>query len=640
MTNDTTARNTRSSTSTMRMRFTPYTLACLLCFGLLYAVYLDGIHPASLTGTARWYAYGSFWLHFLILFLIGALVATGIRGLTRHRPGVGNLLIASLGALLTLWLFVDGRVFGLFQIHINRLFIEALLQPDAIGAIGASPAVMAASMWPLALLLLPHLLIVPLSRRVLFSVGRGGTVMLVLAAAALLGIDKAGYGFYYYKGAPFVFELKNAAPVYPTPHPYHIAKFFEGVLGKSNQVTFMAQLGDRLGTEMPTTVHFDYPVVPPAPFELARPLNIIIVAAESLRAEDFNAETAPFLTSLAESAVSTTRHYSSSNSTHLGLFSLFYGLNPHFFHDARIGRIPSAPLKLLAMNGYELHQTVSFSMEWYDLENFVYGDRQQTFLAEQTDVLERDRAVTDRTIELARLRADSGTPYFNFVYYYATHADYVHPPETAVFTPALQGPVNFADPRLRDNREALVNRYRNSIHFIDTEMQRMVEGLQAAGVWEDTLLIFTSDHGEEFFEEGRYGHNSSLNRYQTRVPLIMHVPGKAPRRIERLTSHTDVIGTVLTLLGAPPYFLANVQGHDLFAVDEKPIYIGNAHFQRPEHYAILSGDTKLEVDLRGRTLSLHSVTDLEGNPVAPPADAELRILGLLQQFRAFGRQAH
>ncbi|MDV7394072.1 sulfatase-like hydrolase/transferase, partial [Arthrospira platensis SPKY1] len=98
----------------------------------------------------------------------------------------------------------------------------------------------------------------------------------------------------------------------------------------------------------------------------------------------------------------------------------------------------------------------------------------------------------------------------------------------------------------------------------------MVEGLQAAGVWDDTILLFTADHGEEFFEEGRYGHNSSLNHYQTQVPFVLHLPGMEPRRIQRLTSHTDAIGAILSALGAPEDFLANVQGHDLFAMEEKP----------------------------------------------------------------------
>lgn len=619
----------------MALAITPYGLASLITFGMLYAAYLSGINPASLAGASRWYALGSFWLHYLALFLVAALLVQGIRALTARKPVLGHLVVGTFGILLTAWMFIDGRVFALFQVHVNRFFIEALLQKDALGAIGASPGAMVGSLWPLALLSLPHLLVGPLSRPVLMIIGRRGVLALLAVVAVLVGVDKAAYGYHYYKGAPFVFELKNAAPIYPTPHPYHIARSFEYVLGKGNRVTFMERLGDRLGDDVPPSGRFGYPVVAATPARLERPLNVIIIAAESIRAADFNAATAPFLTRLSESAISAERHYSSSNSTHLGLFSLFYGLNPHFFHDARVGRVASAPLELLAQSGYALHQTISFSMEWYDLEHFVYGERPQTYQAEGAGVVERDRAVTDRSLELARIHRENGVPYFNFVYYYATHADYAHPPETAAFQPALQGPVNFADPRLRDNREALLNRYRNSIRFIDGELARLVTGLQALGAWEDTVLVFTSDHGEEFFEEGRYGHNSSLNHYQTQVPFVMHVPGLAPRRIERLTSHTDVIGTILSVLGAPAAFDANVQGHDLLAPDERPIYIGNAHFQRPERYAILYGDTKIEVALTRRGLRMESVTDLHGKPVAIPSDADLRVLALLRQFSAF-----
>ena len=619
----------------VKFPITPYGIASFVCFALLYSVYFVGIHPASLEADSRLFAVASFWLHFMVLFLLAAVLAHAVRLGSHRRPAVGQWLVGSLGVLLTLWMFVDGKVFNLFQLHINRFFIEALLQKDAVAQIGASPTALLASTWPLALLLLPHIFVRPLSAHAFLAIGRRGMIAITLVLATLVGADKAAYGYFYFKGAPFVFDIKNAAPVYPTPHPYHIAKVFEPILGKSSRVSFMEQLGERVDMSADARGRFNYPPIAPESTRFERPLNIILVVAESLRADDFNAETAPFLSELAQSAIHATRHYSSSNSTHLGFFSLFYGLNPHYFHDARLGRVPSAPIELLALSDYEIHQTISFSMEWYDLEHFVYGGRHETYLADAPDVVTRDRAVTDRSINLAREAHERGTPYFNFVYYYAPHADYSSPPEAQVFQPALPAPVNFADPRLRDNREALLNRYRNSIRFIDTEMARMVEGLKSAGVWDDTILIFTSDHGEEFFEEGRYGHNSSLNRYQTKVPFLMHIPGLDPQRIDRLTSHTDVIGTLLTVLGAPHSFLANTQGHDMLVENERPIYIGNAHFQRPERYAIRDGDRKIEVDLKGGTVRLHAATGRDAPKTNRSENTEMQVLRLLQQFREY-----
>ena len=91
----------------MVLAITPYGLASLVTFGTLYAVYLNGINPASLAGASRWYALGSFWLHYLVPFLFAALVVQGIRGLTARKPVLGHLVVGTLGMLLTVWMFIE-----------------------------------------------------------------------------------------------------------------------------------------------------------------------------------------------------------------------------------------------------------------------------------------------------------------------------------------------------------------------------------------------------------------------------------------------------------------------------------------------------------------------------------------------------
>jgi len=616
------------------LTITAYGIASLVSFALLFATYLDGVNPASLDGGAGWYARASFWLHFLALFFAAALAARGVMALARGRPALGRAAVAAAAIVLTLWLYVDSKVYALFKVHFGRFFIEALLQEDAFAHIGVAPTTLLLGSWPLALFLLPHVLIGPLSRARLGQLGWKWTAGAAAAVVALLAADKAAYGYFYFTGAPFVFDLKNAAPVYPTPHPYYLGRFYEAVLGRERRVAFTEASAKADGEAAAAEGDFAYPAVAPRPAAL-RPLNVILVVAESLRAAEFNEKTAPFLSALAGTAVEATNHYSSSNTTHMGLFSLLYGLNPHYFQDARVGRVPSAPMELLALSGYDINATVSRTMHWYDIDRFVFGGRQKTFVADGADNVQRDRAVTDRAIELARGRRGSAQPYLNFLYYYATHADYQHPPETAVFQPALTGPVDFLDPRLRETPAPLLNRYRNSVRFIDGEMQRLVTALKEMGAWEDTILVFTSDHGQEFFEDGRLGHNSSLNHWQTQVPLLLHVPGLAPRRIEKLTSHTDVIGTLLAVLGAPKDFARNLQGRDMLAGETGSVYVGLAHYQRPQRFAILSGDSMVEVDLQNGAVRIDRASDLRGRPIAPPADTQRQVLGLLQQFRTF-----
>jgi len=74
----------------------------------------------------------------------------------------------------------------------------------------------------------------------------------------------------------------------------------------------------------------------------------------------------------------------------------------------------------------------------------------------------------------------------------------------------------------------------------------------------------TGDHGEEFMEAGRWGHNSQFSDSQIHVPLVIRIPGRAPETIQRLTSHLDLPATVLAALGIENDASDFSLGHDLF----------------------------------------------------------------------------
>ena len=103
----------------------------------------------------------------------------------------------------------------------------------------------------------------------------------------------------------------------------------------------------------------------------------------------------------------------------------------------------------------------------------------------------------------------------------------------------------------------------------------MLDYLEANHLLDSTIVILTGDHGEEFMEHGRWGHNSAFTEEQVRTPLVLWVPGMAHHTYSKITSHMDIAPTLITLLGGtnPPsdYCL----GASLFA-------------QRPEPYVILS----------------------------------------------------
>jgi glucan phosphoethanolaminetransferase (alkaline phosphatase superfamily) len=144
----------------------------------------------------------------------------------------------------------------------------------------------------------------------------------------------------------------------------------------------------------------------------------------------------------------------------------------------------------------------------------------------------------------------AGTPYFAVLHFSNTHAPYRSDPAVMPF------PVEAADPL--GPVAAFHNHYRNAVAFQETTVARVVGGLRARADWDDTVVVFLSDHGEQFREHGGLYHNHSLHIEELRVPgWIDGGPGALDEDARKmLRSHAarrtymqDVHETVVDLLG-------------------------------------------------------------------------------------------
>ena len=74
--------------------------------------------------------------------------------------------------------------------------------------------------------------------------------------------------------------------------------------------------------------------------------------------------------------------------------------------------------------------------------------------------------------------------------------------------------------------------------------------LKADGLYENTIIIVAGDHGEEFGEQGYFGHGSSFNRFQTHPFCVVRFPGSKPGVCGRITSNVDFVPSILSWMGA------------------------------------------------------------------------------------------
>jgi arylsulfatase A-like enzyme len=159
---------------------------------------------------------------------------------------------------------------------------------------------------------------------------------------------------------------------------------------------------------------------------------------------------------------------------------------------------------------------------------------------------------------LAFLRSRRGLATFLYVHTMDPHVPYAPPPPfDRMFAPFPTGDHPARDPRTDYkeplDRERMVGQYDGDIAFGDREFGRFVRELEAAGLYDDALVVFLSDHGEEFLDHGLWLHGRSLFDELIRVPLVVKYPGRrgAGTRVAEQVQGLDVVPTVLEAMGMP-----------------------------------------------------------------------------------------
>ena len=92
--------------------------------------------------------------------------------------------------------------------------------------------------------------------------------------------------------------------------------------------------------------------------------------------------------------------------------------------------------------------------------------------------------------------------------------------------------------------------YDEEIAYFDSQLAELLGSLRAAGLLDDSLMILTADHGEEFLEHGDIKHCRNLFDTSAHVPLLVRIPGVAGKTVSRPVQNLDLVPTVLDYLGA------------------------------------------------------------------------------------------
>ncbi len=506
-------------------------------------------------------------LHLLDRFLSISAVDNTLRKIRISGSMIIYTACVLVFALLQILIFTDRIIFAMYDFHLNGFVWNIVFTTGGLESLGADKEtkliffLMTAGFVLLQIILLvvsrflagkPSLSSPVVLRRTLIS-----AVVIFLISLVFQGL---AYGISSFKGYVPVLAASKAFPLYQPVTFRGLAKSLGFKENKDN--SFKMKTGKSLTLK--------YPLNPIIRDPNHTKYNLVFLVAETLRADMLTREIMPSTWDFAQKAVKCNDNYAAGNGTRMSLFGIFYGLYGNYWFSFLDERKGPVLIDLLIGNNYQFSMYTSAAFTYPEFDKTVFAGIDPCDLHPFASKYgwKSDRKNTSDLINFIDTR-DSCCPFMTFMFFESAHARYYFPEDTIIRPDYLKDFSYTVD--IKKNIELIKNRYINSCHHLDTQIARVINHLKEKNLLDSTIVVITGDHGEEFMEHGRWGHNSNFTEQQTRTPLVLWIPGCKPRIISSITSHLDVAPTLMKLLGVknPPedYCL----GYDLLG-DKQRLY--------------------------------------------------------------------
>lgn len=531
----------------------------LFIYGLILCLVVSGIDVASL------YADNRLTLLFICinlliyiaLYLLPAFAITHLsyfmvkRSANQHRTKkivYGMAVITT--AITSLLLYADTKLLELYGMHINGFVLNFVITPGGIESLGGSQAtdLTFASIAIVFVVFHSFLLWVAYQlRQTHFSDKLGELVQAAGRWYSVLGVLLVFVSLHMLF-AYDRFTANGLAPVVKVVPFYQIVSaggYFRSI-GLNGRVNTALKIRGNLNYPR-QLIQFNMP---------QKPYNIVWLVAESWRADTLNETVMPKTWQFAKRAKRYTQHYSGGNGTRAGVFSMFMGMPASYWFKFLQERRGAAVVDVLQKQNYQMQLFTSAKFSYPEFEKTIFanvpnekmqalqgsGNGNVSWQNDQQNVTDLLHFIDSR---------DQQKPFFTFMFFESPHARYLFPPESLIAEP-YRDDLNYATmskKNLRNDIGQIKNRYINAVHHLDSQLGRIFDNLEQNKLLENTIVIVLGDHGEEFMEHGFWGHNSTFVDEQVRTPLVVYVPNTKAAKVDKLTSHADIIPTIMPLLG-------------------------------------------------------------------------------------------
>lgn len=362
------------------------------------------------------------------------------------------------------------------------------------------------------------------------------------------------------------------------------------------------------------------PPPPPPPPEEKRytpqKYNVVVVLIDTLRPDHlglhgYERPTSPNIDAWAEQAVVFERAYAQAPNTPRSIPSLLTGRYPSRIswikRFARFGGLKPAENETL----FELFQAAGWRTEaqsahWYferakHIKDGVDAWDNRGFLSiKESNTQSAAPKLTPRVVERLDALAKGEQPFVLFAHYFEPHGKYMNQRKAKVFG------------------KKLMDKYDSEISFVDMHLKPVFDALERNGLYENTIVVLTSDHGEAFKEHGFHFHGRTVYDEELRVPLIVRFPGAKPKRVKETVALLDVLPTVAQATGVEA---KAAQGQSMVPLitelgtwrDDRTLFLEQLPYPYYEVHVMgaIKGDTKV---VRNVTKNVWQVFDMKADP--------------------------
>ena len=294
--------------------------------------------------------------------------------------------------------------------------------------------------------------------------------------------------------------------------------------------------------------------------------NILYLVIDTWRNGYMNAQITPNIFEFSKRCQVYTNHLSGSNMTTGGVFSLMYGIPATYFDTFTGQKIAPVLITELQKQQYQMQVLSSSNLENPPFNRNAFANIPNLRLFSKGEKpSERDIEINDIWLNNFD-KFDQKKPFFGFLFYDAAHG-FDYPKDYPLAVKPSLSEVNYLE--LDDDYDPalLINRYKNSLHFIDGLIGKVLQQLEEKGVLNNTIIVITSDHGQEFNDnkKGYWQHGGNFSDYQIHVPMMVFDASKAAKTYTQQTLHYDIAPTILQhYLGVTNKVFDYSFGHDLF----------------------------------------------------------------------------